>query len=260
MFLPIFMEAKDYMKIRARIIVGAAFAVAGVLLLIKQFSPGWHEKSEIKEVQEIADVVEIDNKEEAEDSGESTAVPVDFDALRKINPDIVGWIIVEGTEISYPIMQSSEDEEEDFYLHHSFRRESSSHGSIYIQKVNNADFSDFNTVIYGHNMRDGTMFRQLHLFRNKDFFDENDEITVYTPEGIYHYRIFAAYVTENEMILDTWGNFENDVLKENYIESLQVAGGNQRDAEITVDSQIITLSTCCGDDTKRLLVQGVEII
>ena len=258
MFLPIFMEAKDYMKIRARIIVGAAFAVAGVLLLIKQFSPGWHEKSEIKEVQEIADVVEIDNKEEAEDSGESTAVPVDFDALRKINPDIVGWIIVEGTEISYPIMQSSEDEEEDFYLYHSFLRESSSHGSIYMQKINSEDFSDFNTVIYGHNMRDGTMFGQLHRFRDKDFFEENDEITIYTPDGTHQYRIFAAYITENEMIFDTWGDFENDVLKGNYIEFLKGTAGNQRDAKITVNSRIITLSTCCGDDAKRLLVQAVE--
>ena len=196
MFLPIFMEAKDYMKIRARVIVGTAFAVAGVILLIKQFSPEWQERMEIRDVQEIAD---IDDTGEPAEKGESTAVPVDFEALRNINPDIVGWIRVEGTDISYPIMRSSDDEEEDFYLYHSFLRESSSHGSIYMQKINSEDFSDFNTVIYGHNMRDGTMFRQLHLFRNKDFFEENDEITIYTPKEVHHYRIFAVYITENEV-------------------------------------------------------------
>ena len=210
---------------------------------------------EIRDVQEIAD---IDDTGEPAEKGESTAVPVDFEALRNINPDIVGWIRVEGTDISYPIMRSSDDEEEDFYLYHSFLRESSSHGSIYMQKINSVDFSDFNTILYGHNMRDDTMFGQLHRFRDKDFFEENDEITIYTPDGTHQYRIFAAYITENEMIFDTRGDFENDVLKENYIEFLKGTVGNQRDAKITVNSRIITLSTCCGDDAKRLLVQAVE--
>lgn len=239
------------MKKAIRIMAGFALAMIGVIFMEMQLYPEWHEKQEIKKVQEIAE------KTVSLDTSESTAVPVDFDALRKINPDIIGWIRVEGTEISYPIMQSSEDEEEDFYLHHSFRKGYSSHGSIYMQKINSSGFSDFNTIVYGHNMRDMSMFQQLHCFREKDFFDKHDEITIYTPDNIFHYTIFAAYITENVLILDSWGSFENDELKKNYIEYLQTIGGNSRDVELDTKSRILTLSTCCGDDTKRLLVQSV---
>lgn len=119
--------------------------------------------------------------------------PIDFASLQEEYPEAVGWITVPNTNINYVIMQSGPDTPEDFYLNHLENGKKQGSGSIYIQRHNTADFTDPNTVIYGHNMGDGSMFANVHKFKKKDFFEENDTLYIYTPGHVLVYRIYSLF-------------------------------------------------------------------
>lgn len=231
-------------------LIGTSLILAGLAAIIIFFYPSTEESQELQEIQKLAKV------NATADGGAA----IDFDALKAVNPDIIAWIRVEGTDISYPVMQSSKDKPEDYYLHHDFYCRESIYGCIYIQKRNSSDFSDFDTVIYGHNMRNGSMFRQLHYFREKDFFSKNKNITIYLPDGsAKHYEIFAAYKAEADLILHDYGDFKQDNMKENYIADITSGTthpDNHRDVKLSIKDHLITLSTCIGDENYRLLIQA----
>ncbi len=188
--------------------------------------------------------------------------PIDFAAQKAKNPHVVGWIQIPGTVIDYPIMQSGNDVPENFYLNHAPDRSSRYAGSIYIQQMNRADFSHPNTLIYGHNMRNGSMFAALDKFRKKAFFDEHEYIYIYTPGHILTYRIFTAFVYDDRHILNSF-NFEDP---EEYASFLQqslnptsMAKQVRKGVSVTTEDRIITLSTCTTRDYERYLVEGVLI-
>ena len=101
-------------------------------------------------------------------------IPIDFDFLLGENEDIIGWIQVDGTKIDYPILYDTTFNR--YYLNHNFKGTTTGYGSIFVLSENANDFTDFNTIVYGHNMLDGSMFAQLHQFRKKDFFDSHGQI------------------------------------------------------------------------------------
>ena len=108
------------------------------------------------------------------DDGVSQAVnivetPVDFDELKKQNSDIYAWINIPGTSVDYPVLRCEDDNS--YYLNHTVDKKKSIYGSIYTENYNGADFADFNTVVYGHNMKNGTMFGTLKKYRDKTFFE-----------------------------------------------------------------------------------------
>ncbi|MBQ2001022.1 MAG: class B sortase, partial [Clostridia bacterium] len=105
--------------------------------------------------------------------------PINFNELEKENEDIHGWITIPNTKIDYPIVQSY-SEDDLFYIDHDINKEKAKAGAIFTQKLNQRDFTDPNTLIYGHNMANGTMFRHLHKFKNKSFFEENQYFYIYT--------------------------------------------------------------------------------
>lgn len=182
---------------------------------------------------------------------------IDFAKLRERNPDIIGWISVDGTNIDYPIVKSKDNVD---YLKTDVDGEENINGSIFMDMFNNTDMKDNVTVIYGHNMKNGTMFAALHDFEEKDFFDENREIKVYLPEGMRVYEIVAAYLTDDKNILyDT--DFNDANVYQKYIDSVfdnRDISANILDKTVTPDDRIITLSTCeRGQDEKRYFVQGV---
>lgn len=188
--------------------------------------------------------------------------PIDFTAYKERNPDVIGWISIPGTKVDYPILQSGEDLPESYYLNHNIDRDYEYAGSIYIQRYNLADFSDPNTIIYGHNMKNGSMFASIHKFKDKTFFEENKYIYIYLPGHILTYEIFAAYRYDNRHLL-YYFDF-ND--KEIYAEYLNMAKNPtdsirnvREETEVTTDDRIITLSTCITNDNYRYLVQGVLI-
>ncbi|MEE0945921.1 MAG: class B sortase [Acutalibacteraceae bacterium] len=187
--------------------------------------------------------------------------PIDFSALKERNEDVYAWIRIPDTKVDYPILQSG-DKPENYYLNHNIDGEYEFAGCIYTQKLNSKDFSDPNTVIYGHNMKNGTMFKALHKFRNKDFFEANKYIYIYTPGHILTYEIYAAYKFDNRHLLYSYNYDDKEVFKE-YVEMTKNPKSTivnvRSETQVTENDKIITLSTCINDDNYRYLVQGVLI-
>ncbi len=190
---------------------------------------------------------------------ELAAIPVDFDYLREINPDIIAWILVDGTEIDYPVLYDSTQER--FYLSHNYAGAYTMYGSIFMLSECRRDFANFNSVIYGHNMLDGRMFAQLHRFEKQDFFDAHDSILIYTPDRVLEYRIFAAYMTDK---LNQIVNFDDATpeTRQAYIDRIfshETRAIFREGVRVTPDDRIVTLSTCIGNPANRYLVQGVLV-
>jgi len=190
--------------------------------------------------------------------------PINFAELREQydNEDIVAWVSVPNTNVDYAVAQSAEDEAEDFYLHRNLDKEYEFAGTVYIQKLNNKDFTDPHTVLYGHAMLNGTMFKTLHYFQDKEFFDANPEFTVYIPEHILTYKIFAAYQYDDRHLLYAFDTKNPDEFAK-YLEIAQhptASMQNTRALPLKPDSRIVTLSTCLKADAPiRYLVQGVLV-
>ena len=186
---------------------------------------------------------------------------IDFTQLYEINSEIYAWLKVPNTLVDYPILQSDTDDM--FYLKHNVYGQYSFAGAIYTERINKKDFTDPNTVIYGHNMMNNTMFTTLHRFRDPKFFEENEYIYVYLPGRKLTYHIFSAYEYDNRHILHSFDFNDKDEYKK-YLEYAQnptnTITRNTRKIKITADDKIITLSTCMdANDFSRYIVQGVLV-
>lgn len=115
--------------------------------------------------------------------------PVDFESLREINPDIVAWLTIPGTYIDYPVVQAKDNET---YLTKDFEGKQSKAGAIFLDCDSDSDLRGFHSILYGHHMRDGSMFAQLVNFKDREFFEKNREIILYLPEEELHLRTIAA--------------------------------------------------------------------
>lgn len=189
----------------------------------------------------------------------AVVIPIDFETLQQENDEIYAWIRIPDTVIDYPVLQSKTDDS--FYIHKGVNKEYLFAGAIYSEMQNARDFSDPNTVLYGHNMKDGSMFASLHNFKDRDYFDKNREILIYTPEHIYHYEIFASYTYDDRHLLNSF-NLKNKEVFDDYLEEIYSIRAMDAyfmdEPKVTSDDKIITLSTCVGNDaSSRYLVQGV---
>ena len=201
------------------------------------------------------------SKKEKKKNNDKINNSVNFTELWSINTDIYAWIRIPNTYVDYPILQT--DGDDGFYLNHNYKKQYEFAGSIYTEKLNNKDFSDPNTVVYGHDMLNGTMFRTLHNFQDLNFFTANPYIYIYTPDRTLTYEIFSAYVYDDRHLLYSFDFNDREVFEE-YLEYATDPTDsimcNRRDVEVTADDKIITLSTCIGNmETSRYLVQGVLI-
>ena len=223
------------------------FVIILVLFFGFLFYMGYSEKYENAEkYKEHIEIIDEENQN----------YDIDFKTLQAGNADIYAWLDIPDTTISYPILRS---EEEDFYLTHNADKEESNYGAIYTQNYNAADFSDFNTIIYGHNIRDGSMFGTLRNFKDKEFFENHRIINIYTPDKKLTYTVFAAYINDDSHIL-LENDFSDIEVRRKYIFDIQSGKKNSnvdRDINISEYNKIITLSTCTTPRTKRLLVQAV---
>lgn len=190
---------------------------------------------------------------------------MDFDALHEINEDIYAYIQIPGTVIDYPIVQHADDTTGNwYYLRRGLDGEKLTAGCLFTEPRNAKDFSDPDTVIYGHNMRDGSMFADLHKYEDDTFMDENPYVYIYTPEKNYIYRIFAAYHYDDRLILDYYNDFTDINLFKDYLDEMYskyaINGVVDEDVEVTMDDRLLTLSTCSwSDEDARYLVQAVQL-
>lgn len=178
---------------------------------------------------------------------------VDFASLQEINSDVVGWIYIEGTEINYPVVQG---EDNSFYLKHLLTGEWNSAGCIFLDSRNSEDFSDMNSVIYGHHMKNGTMFSGLDSYKNQEFYDGHPTVFLMTPDQNYKIEIFAGYVASIED--DAWQLGFTAADFEDWL--LAATARSCFTSEITpaVTDRIVTLSTCSYEfKNARFVIHGV---
>lgn len=181
-------------------------------------------------------------------------VDVDILKLREQNEDIVGWIYFENEDISYPVLYSEDDST---YLRKTYTGESLSAGSIFMEGQNNRDFSDVHTIIYGHNMRDLSMFGRLKYYiRDKEYIAGHEYFQIITEKEKLRYKIISCkIVTDDSDVYTVYKSGSQEFL--NFVKDV-IQSGNVLDtnSSIKYDDHLITLSTCTNDD--RLVVSAVR--
>lgn len=191
--------------------------------------------------------------ESAEESTEEAVmINVDFDALLKDCPDVVGWIYSPGTPINYPIVQSGDN---DYYLHRLLDGSYNKGGTLFIDYYNQPDFSDWNTFLYGHNMHDNSMFGTLDNYRQKGYYEEHPVMYLLTPEKNYVIELVAGCTIPADSTVYTLLNTveERDAL----VYELSRSSSFKANVELGESDKLIILSTCVYDyDNARYVVVG----
>ena len=185
-------------------------------------------------------------------------IEVDFDKLKSVNEDVVGWIYVDALpDISYPIVKGKDNQT---YLHQTYEKNYNFAGTIFVDYENSGDFSDCNTLVYGHNMKNGSMFGHLKKFREDDKLYKQDKyFWILTPERNYRYEIISAYTTGVNS--DTYTLFKGPGEEfEKYLETIKgYSEIKTDDTDLTIKDRIVTLSTCTGNESTRFVVQGKRV-
>lgn len=250
-------------------ILSVIFIIAFLIILGLMIRNWWTEKEAQKQFESLSNQTEVTEQEETDRPSIldelGISVPekhLDWDELKDTNEHIYAWIYIPNTNVDYPILQHPTDDS--YYLDYNLDGTKGYPGCIYSEhRYNSTDFTDFNTLLYGHNMKNGTMFRTLHNFEDSEFFEENRYIYIYTPEQVYVYDIFAAYANEATHIFVVYDN-ETEYGRQEYLDDLfgirNMSAHFREDVEVTTDSNILTLVTCIsGRDHERYFVQGVLV-
>lgn len=187
---------------------------------------------------------------------QSGAPSVDFAALSRINPDIVGWLYCEGTQINYPVVQGGDNT---YYLDHLFDGTQNANGCLFLDSRVDASFSSVHSIIYGHHMRSGAMFAALDGYKRQSFYDAHRAMLLITPDATYDVQLFAAYVADPSE--DAWEvSFANDGEIQTWIDAAIAQSTFTSDVKPTTGDRLLTLSTCSyefGD--ARFVVVGVMV-
>lgn len=230
----------------------AAFNLYHIYTEYKKGTDEYNSISEMAVTERDPDQVEEMNQP---DEQPVAPVSVDFDSLRSINEDVIGWIYMEALpEISYPVVQG---EDNNFYLHQTYEKNYNFAGTIFIDYENKRDFSDCNTLVYGHNMKNGSMFGHLKKFaEDQETYNKSKYFWILTPDKNYRYEIISAYTTGVNS--DTYTLFKGPGDEfQSYLETIKGYSEIQTDpGELTIKDKIVTLSTCTGNESTRFVVQG----
>ena len=252
-------KKSDVLLTIALIVAIAVFCYAAFNLyhIYTEYKKGTDEYNQIEEMA----VTERD-ADSAEVAGPSAQIKppieVDFDKLKSVNEDVVGWIYVDALpDISYPIVKGKDNQT---YLHQTYEKNYNFAGTIFVDYENSGDFSDCNTLVYGHNMKNGSMFGHLKKFREDDKLYKQDKyFWILTPELNYRYEIISAYTTGVNS--DTYTLFKGPGEEfEKYLETIKGYSEIQTDdTDLTIKDRIVTLSTCTGNESTRFVVQGKRV-
>lgn len=183
-------------------------------------------------------------------------VDVRYEVLESINDDFVSWLYYEPLEISYPVVRGNDN---DYYTSYTFEGTKNSSGAIFMDFLNKPDYSNYNTIIYGHNMRNGTMFGSLKKLLNDESLITGDPyFYVFTEDKSYMYEIFAVYVTKASS--QTYDLIKDEAGQEEYLDYIDGVATWLSDKEVKASDKIVTLSTCHGlHSNNRTVVHGVLI-
>lgn len=172
---------------------------------------------------------------------------VDWKALKKVNPDVQGWLYQKGTVINYPVVQGTDN---DTYLHTRFDKQWSGGGTLFVDCRMEKDFRGFNSIIYGHHMKDGSMFRSIRGYTKEDgYYDKHKTLELATPHGNYHLVVFSAFITK-ATDEDTYKMTYDEAEKQAYIDRAWEQSElpiTKNSVDVTKNDRLVTLSTCAYD-------------
>lgn len=206
---------------------------------------------------ENSDAKDSSNSKKKKTKADDFKAPkVDFDELKDINSDIIGWIKVQGTVINYPIVQGDDNT---YYLKKTFEKQSNYSGAIFMDYLNAPDFSSDNTVLYGHNLKTGEMFGGLQKYEKKDYLKDHKYIWIITPEYNKQYEIFASYKTDERSEVYTL-EFNSFADMDSYFRLAKEASYFSSDSILLQDDKILTLSTCVSESEEARRVVQAKLI
>lgn len=181
--------------------------------------------------------------------------PIDFASLQAINEDVIGWLEVEALDINYPIVIGDDN---DYYLHRTFRHQENFAGSIFVDYLCRPDFSGRNTIVYGHNMKNGSMFGSLKEFRNQETYDKSPYFWIYTKDRIYQYEIYScAEVGTYSEVYQI--DFADPSEFQYFLDASSQRSVVQTNVPVALSDTVVTLSTCTGNTETRFVVQGKRV-
>ena len=201
------------------------------------------------------DTAETENDTEETGTEEEQVQRVALSELQAQNPDTVGWIEIPGTGISYPLMQADDNA---YYLNHTFSGKVNSAGSIFMEQLNSSDFTDLHTIIYGHNMKNGSMFAGLKNYSSPSYLVSHPTVYLDLADGTHAYQIFSVYEAAADSDSYTIG-FAPDEQYEEYLRTIKGRSEYDTGVDVTKDDFIITLSTCTRSGEDRYLVHAKKL-
>lgn len=226
------------------------FSAYQLAMMMVPYYTGGEEYDEIKNLAIVSDKI-------GEGVEEAPKFQVDFDKLMQENPDTVAWLRFDQPSIiSYPVVKSADNNE---YLTKTFSANDNKLGAIFMDMKNKSDFSDRNTMIYGHNLKvGGEMFSQLKKYEEESFYKEHPNFYIYTPDGKTRtYTVFSAAVVKDTA--DQYNlTYATDEAFESYLKMCKEDSAYDTGTEVNAQSQIVSLSTCTNvREDERFLLQGV---
>ena len=243
-------------RIKKRII--SVFMILCIIGIIYSLYNIYIWKKNVDKNNEIKEITKKHVKEEKKNEKEEIKeYKIDFDALKKSNSDTVGYIKVNNTNIDYVVVQTKDNS---YYLNHNFNKEKNRAGWIFLDYRNKLDGSDKNTIIYGHNMKDGSMFETLSNVLQKWWYEDSNNyiVTFTTEEKTFMYQVFSTYDIKNEdYYIKTKFNSDNDY--EKFLKTIKSRSNHDYGIELTKDDTILTLSSCLGAGEKRVVLHAKKV-
>ena len=225
------------------VIFTAIFLFSGYQLLkiFLEYHAGTSEYSQAAD-QYVKEKEDTGNKEpvaDLEEGSDTCPIEIDFASLQAENPDVVGWIYSPDTVINYPVMKG---ETNDTYLHTMLNGQYNSSGSIFMDYRNNPDLSDYVTILYGHHMKNGSMFASLHKYSDQTYFEEHSYIWYLTPQGNYRINVISGFI-ENA-VAPVYGLFEDEESFREFVDYAIAKSDFQSRYDYSKAEHLMVLSTC----------------
>lgn len=254
----------DYLLTLVMLAAVGIFLYAGynLFMIYSEYKAGEETYDHMQEYVASVDEHENENSSDTDQDASVDAQPVlkapitvDFQQLKTVNEDIIGWIYMEAIpSISYPIVQG---EDNDYYLHHTVEGKRNSSASIFVDFQNAGDFTDANTIVYGHNMKNQSMFGLLKQYKKAETCAASPYFWILTPEQDYRYELFSVReVSERDEVYSLFSSSGEEFKA--YLERMQVESLVPFNLTFDGTEKIVTLSTCTTSATKRCVVQGVR--
>jgi sortase B len=254
------------LRIAAMLLLGLIFAGSIGMLIYRnaEYKEGEETYAEAEALVQMPDLEDLSSLDsELPEDGADLPVYVDpyadalrnmdFTALREVNAGVLGWIMIPGTVVSYPLLQGADNT---YYLTHTWKKWTSAVGAIFMDCQNSRDLSDFNTIIYGHRMNNGSMFASLKNYKKQSYWSAHPYIYITDDNGSYRYDIFAAYEVSTAGKTYQIG-FSGDEAKQAFLDYCLEQSVISTGITPTVHDRVVTLSTCTGNGhATRWVVQG----